>query len=112
MKFFIATVAIIASFSVHANESYGSYDDDPNKSFNASSISYETMKITWKRVDKNKVLSECNSIRKKYNLSPSSTLLDGCTIWHYDECIIVTEKSTTMHTIGHEVRHCYQRNWH
>lgn len=108
----VATLCIVASFSVSANEAYGSYEDDPTKPFDASNTFYETMKVSWIRVDKNKVHEECNKVRKNYGLNQLTSLADGCTIWHNDECIIVTETMTTMHIVGHEVRHCFQRNWH
>lgn len=113
-KTILLSVVIVAIFvsTATATEEFGTYEDDPTKVFDASSTFYDTMKISWIRVKRTNLLSKCNEVRARYGLSPTHNMLNGCTIWVNEECIIVTDIKTTMHTIGHEFRHCFQRNWH
>jgi hypothetical protein len=111
----IIALAVFLPISSHfssANENYGSYNDDPKILFDASELFHETMKIKWIRVNKDEVLKECNTKREQYNLDKTKNPLNGCTIWDKEFCIVITEKATSMHTLGHEIRHCYQHSWH
>lgn len=111
MKLFIAAVAIIASFSVCANEAYGTYEDNPSKLFDASSVRHDTVTITWKRVDNNMVDKTCKLEGNKRGLT-FTVSSEACSFWDGLECIIITGKNATMHELGHETRHCFQGNWH
>lgn len=111
-KKFTLVIGIIAAFNVNANEEYGSYNNDPNKLFDATNVYASTIKVTWVRVKKSELTKTCNQIRAKHGIGPMTVVVDACTIWDNTECTIVTPTSTTMGTFGHESRHCFQRAWH
>lgn len=112
MKFFITVFAIIASFSVSANEAYGTYEDNPTKAFDASTVRHDTVSITWKRVPRSDINSACAAESKKRGFPVSNIQKEACSFWDGLQCTIITGKYTTMHTAGHEFRHCFQGAWH
>ena len=36
----------------------------------------------------------------------------SCTGWSNDVCVIITSKITTHQILGHELRHCFEGNFH
>lgn len=114
MKTLLCTLIIVAFFSstASAGEAYGSYVDDPQENFDASSVRYETMTVQWKRVSNENLKHECSNEYVKRGYEPLQNNVNGCTFWDGTECLIITGTLTTMHTIGHEFRHCFQGAWH
>ena len=89
--------------------------DDPYAKFSTKNNFTNSSKITWKPVDN--VQEECNKIQTKLNGKPYQYKVMACSEWKEnlffsDECVIITSKNTTMWTIGHEVRHCFQGAYH
>lgn len=112
LKQILIVLSIIASFSANAKETYGTYNDDPLKSFDASVIKNETVSVTWKRVPNKKLKAACNTESIRRNLGGITWEVNACSFWEGSECLMITGESTTMWTLGHESRHCFQRNWH
>jgi hypothetical protein len=112
MKQFLIMLFIVASFSASAKELYGTYNDDPLKPFNASHVANETVAVTWKRVPNNTLKSVCNAESIKRKLGGITWEVNACTFWEGHECVMITGESTTMWTLGHESRHCFQQSWH
>lgn len=106
MKLLIPVALILSSTAAFA------FSDDPLKSFDATVRLHSTSVITWVVADD--VQKACNDSRIKHGGTPYTSLVNGCvTFWkEKNECIIITGKRTTMHTLGHEVRHCFQGHWH
>jgi len=86
--------------------------DDPNMLFSASNNQSAKMSINWIAVDD--VNAVCNKERKTQGQSTFGYSIKACSFWNYDAktCTIITKKNTNMHTLGHEMRHCFQGNWH
>lgn len=104
MKKLIA-LALIANIGLaHANW------DDPKKPFNASNIQDKTLTITWLPVDN--VQKACEAENKKRGFKPYGFAVQACSFWEGKTCTIITSKNPNMHSLGHEMRHCYQGNWH
>jgi len=112
MKSLLFVLIILASFSVNANEAYGTYVDDPTKPFDATNVRHETVSITWVRVAPSNINSACAVESKKRGYTPIKYNKDACSFWDGTECTIITGNNTTMHTTGHEFRHCFQGSWH
>ena len=113
MKTFpLSLLLIIATLSASANEKYGSYVDDPNLAFDASVTRAETVSVTWRKVSKADLQAACAAESKKRGFRPMTDKMQACSFWNGNECTIITPKYTTMHTVGHEFRHCFQGKWH
>ena len=86
------------------------YDESPTKSFSTNSNRYETVKITW--LTSNNPQAVCNKEAKKRGYKDFGFSLQACAFWTDNICTIVTSKNPNMHSLGHEVRHCFQGDWH
>ena len=72
----------------------------------------QTSIITWKKVDD--VDSYCRQHMNEELLPYPLIKVKGCAFYNKDKtrCVIFTGKNTSMSTLGHEVRHCFEDNWH
>ena len=88
------------------------FNDNPNKPFSTQENQHETMLITWKTVDN--VQQICQAEYKRRGFGAFNYAVDACAFWNNNTktCTIYTKKNPTMHDVGHEIRHCYQGNWH
>jgi hypothetical protein len=86
--------------------------DSPTKPFSTKENNHETMLITWKTVDN--IQQVCQAEYKKRGFGAFNYKVDACSFWNdtTKTCTIYTKKNPTMHDVGHEIRHCYQGNWH
>ena len=107
MKKLIFTV--ISAVSINA---FG-FNDSPYREFDTSKRQRTSSQITW--IVANDVQKECNRQAKKYGGDPMKVESQACAIWFGPEdnrCIIVTNKKVSMHSLGHEVLHCFLGHWH
>jgi hypothetical protein len=68
------------------------------------------LSIVWKTAKD--VNQACNSENRKHGLREFNYSIEACSFWNSDMCLIITKPKTTMHIIGHELRHCFQKPWH
>jgi hypothetical protein len=88
--------------------------DDPTELFNGSAKLYKNANITWVTVDGD-INARCNSESKKRGLGGFQYPVQACSFWSENRtntCTIFTPTWTSMHQIGHEIRHCFQGDWH
>lgn len=85
-------------------------NDDPNKLFDTSSNYTTQSTITWRTVDD--VQKSCEIESRKRGFKGFGYGVQACSFFDGNQCTIITGKQTTMHSVGHEVRHCFQGNWH
>ena len=84
--------------------------DDPHAKFNAKNTITNQTIVTWKRVDN--VIDECNTEFERLGFAKILYRVQACSFWTKTSCTIITSKTTTQHSLGHELRHCFQGNWH
>jgi hypothetical protein len=68
----------------------------------------EATVVTWLAVDD--VEKECLKAGAK-DPGPFQYIL-GCAIYNTKSCRIMTAKTTSMETLGHELRHCFEGKFH
>ena len=83
---------------------------NPEAKFTASKNATETKQITWRHTDN--VQKECEAESHKRKLGGFGYAVNACSFWDSATCTIITAQQATMHTLGHEVRHCFQGNFH
>lgn len=66
--------------------------------------------VTWYTVDN---AHEFCKLRLKKDI-PFWKIIDGCAFFNKElnKCVIVTNKNTSLSTVGHELRHCFEGKWH
>jgi len=86
--------------------------DSPTTPFSTQENVHENMIISWKPVDD--VQKICEVEYKSRGFGHINYKVDACSFWNFSTrlCTIYTKKKPTMHDIGHELRHCFQGNWH
>ena len=84
--------------------------DDPYEVFDTKDNSTTQSTITWLTVDNVQKTCEAESRKRGYNGFGFG--VKACSFYEGNTCTIITGKKTTMHSVGHEVRHCFQANWH
>jgi hypothetical protein len=105
MKHTLLLLALLSNFA-HADW------DDPEMPFSTKSNKTESMTIVWRPVDN--VQKVCAAEIKKRDGKTLGYTVDACSFWEdaKNSCTIITKKNPTQHDIGHELRHCYQGQWH
>lgn len=85
---------------------------DPNAPFDASANKTSSSTIEWIAVDN--VQTTCKSEYEKRGYGKLTWNVDACSFWTFSKkiCTIYTKKNPTLHDIGHEMRHCFQGNYH
>ena len=83
---------------------------NPEAKFDARKVMTNKSTITWHRVDK--VQSICEAESKKRGLGGFGYPVYACSFWDKNICDIFTSKTPTLHDLGHEMRHCFQGNYH
>ena len=85
---------------------------NPDAAFSTKDNVGETVLITWKPVDN--VQKVCQDEYKSRGFGGFNYKVDACSFWNFATrtCTIYTKKNPTIHDVGHEIRHCYQGNYH
>jgi len=104
----LLAILVVANFG--SAQAYLGTWNDPLKSFDATVNKRERITLTWK-VEEN-VVEACHKHSKAMGFTQRLGPLTACSFWEGNTCTIITSRNPTMHEIGHEVRHCYQGNWH
>ena len=86
---------------------------EPRK-FSAEQVMTETSTIQWRRVKS--VNKTCQDQSRARGYGGFGYSVEACAFWDTSlfgyRCTIFTGLRTTLETLGHEVRHCFQGNYH
>ena len=104
MKNLLAAVLIISQ-SVYAQ-----HWDDPKRMFDMKKNTPLEMSITLKSVSN--VQQECEKENRRRVGKSFAFEVQACSFWDGNSCLIIVPLRANMHTLGHELLHCYQGNWH
>ena len=104
MKIKLAILAVSLASNVHA------FNDDPYENFSYNRNFTNNSFIRWVAVDN--VQNVCDSESKKRGYGGISWSVKACSFYDNNKCDIYTSKQLNMHTLGHEVRHCFQGDFH
>ena len=83
---------------------------NPEAKFATSKNVTDNKQIIWRHTDN--VQKECEAESHKRKLGGFGYAVNACSFWDSTTCTIITAQHVTMHTLGHEVRHCFQGNFH
>ena len=102
------TTILLASLLIAQNAL--ALDDNPTAKFDTSANLTTVSTINWRPVDD--VQRACESESRKRGFKGFGHSIQACSFFDGNQCTIITGKFTSMHSLGHEVRHCFQGNWH
>ena len=92
------------------------FNEDPKQQFDMTNNRTNKTSITFRQA--NNVTAECDKESRSRGQGGFGIQVDACSFWNFnlllgtDECLIITAKRANFHTLGHELRHCIQENWH
>lgn len=89
-------------------------EDKPFELFDTKANEVNNVVVNW--ITTNNVQKECQQQAKSRGNPQFTIRVEACSFWETTlgmrVCTIVTEKRTNLDTLGHEMRHCFQGNWH
>ena len=92
-----------------AFKSYG-FSEDPTTMFSASKNFTNQTTVTWETVDN--VQEACEKGSRKRGYGGFKYPVEACSFWNKSTCHVITAKKVNFHTLGHEIRHCFQGAFH
>lgn len=112
MKILITVLALFA-LNVQAQERFYT-SENPHEEFSVRKVNANDIQLTFISADN--VQSVCDRESRKRGFGGFNTPVEACSFFdtksYNNKCTIVVGKSTNYHTIGHEMRHCLQGNYH
>jgi hypothetical protein len=89
--------------------------DEANIPFSTRANNKNKMTIEW--LVSTNVQRDCEKESRRRGFGGFGIALQACSFWTYDSigsgnCTIITSNITTMGTLGHETRHCFQGAFH
>lgn len=108
MKKALAVLMLVTS-TAHAQ---WNFDNSGGREFDMSKNMTNKSTITIKYVEANKINQACNEESRKVGNNGYNYKVLACSFYWDNRCTIIVPKKVDMRTIGHEVMHCFQGDWH
>jgi hypothetical protein len=107
-------LVILACFS---NAAFA-YNENPHQPFDMTHNINDNIKIEFRQAVN--VNQACDEESHRRGLGGIPYKVEACSFWNTaglltkanSTCLIITEPNTNMHTLGHELRHCLQGEFH
>jgi hypothetical protein len=106
MKLTVFVAILLISLTSVSAENW----QDPNSRFDGRKKMSDTIKLTWRTVDN--VQKACEEESRRRGNGGFGYGVEACSFWDGNECMIITKNRTNSHELGHELRHCFQGNYH
>jgi hypothetical protein len=91
-----------------------SYEEKPFELFNTKRNFANKSEIIWQQADD--INATCEKESRLRGNNGFGYALEACSFWtrsgNKSICTIITSKATNLVTLGHEVRHCFQGEFH
>jgi len=106
MKKALAIVLAVVSCNTMA------YYEDPHQQFDMTHNITNNVNVTF-RTSAN-INQTCRTESRARGLGDFTYSVEACSFWNWNhsECTVITSPTANFHTVGHEVRHCLQGNFH
>ena len=105
--------ALVLALAVFATVAHADWRN-AEEPFNASNKMTEQSQIKWVTVSD--VQGTCEKESRRRGNGGFGYPVQACTFWDKTsdgyQCTMITAKNPSIHTMGHEVRHCFQGNYH
>ena len=106
----LVTVILMLATSV-ANAQW-SFDNSGGRIFDMSKNITNKTNVELKFVDQKDIQKTCDTLSRKYGNNGYGYGVLACTFFWKDKCVVVVPTKVDMRTIGHEMMHCFQGDWH
>lgn len=102
--------ALAVVLMVMVNFAFAEDWTNPDAPFNATKKMSSKVNIEWQTVDN--IQATCEKESRARGLGGFGYAVQACSFWQGNTCNIFTVKNPTIHSLGHETRHCFQGNYH
>jgi hypothetical protein len=89
-----------------------SFDNSGGRVFDMSKNITKKSTVELKYVEPNDIQKTCDTLSRKFGNNGYNHGVLACTFFWDDKCVVVVPKKVDMRTIGHEMMHCFQGDWH
>jgi hypothetical protein len=89
-----------------------SFDNSGSRVFDMSKNITKKTTIELKYVEPKDIQKTCDTLSRNYGNKGYSYGVLACTFFWDNKCVVVVPKMVDMRTIGHEMMHCFQGDWH
>lgn len=88
------------------------FDNSGSRIFDMRDNDQKTVTVTIESVDPKDVQRACDRKSKQMGNGGFNYRPLACAFWQGKSCHIIMPHKIDMRSIGHEVMHCYQGDWH
>lgn len=106
MKKALVTLILVSTGSFASQTKW----QDPNALYDSRHNFTNRTTVIFKPVDD--VRSACEVESRKRGRGGFGYALEACSFWEGNTCTVVIQKKFTINTLGHEMLHCLQGNYH
>ena len=115
---FLMSLAVGITRLVHAgqtvNGEYFNSSENPHEQFNITKLNSNKITVTF--ITTKDVRAVCDAESKKRGFGGFKHSVEACSFWsgssNDNTCTVVLPTVSNYHTIGHEIRHCMQGDFH
>jgi len=104
-------IAILLMLPLMANAQW-SFDNSGGRVFDMSKNITKKTTIELKYVEPKDMQKTCDTLSRKFGNNGYNYGVLACTFFWDDKCVVVVPKKVDMRTVGHEMMHCFQGDWH
>lgn len=106
---------VLIVLSITLFRSYGAESiENPHEVFNVQKVNSNNIAVTF--ISTQNIQKTCDQESRKRGYGGFPIEVEACSFWDSNpvnnKCTIVVGYLTNFHTIGHEMRHCLQGNFH
>ena len=102
-------VLLMAPLIAHAQ---WSFDNSGGRVFDMSKNITSKTTVELKYVESKDIQKTCDTLSRKFGNNGYGYGVLACTFFWDNKCVVVVPKKVDMRTIGHEMMHCFQGDWH
>lgn len=97
-----------------SNQSWAqwNFDNSGSRTFDMRFNANQSVKITLESVAPSEIRKACDRKSRELGSGGFSYEPIACAFWKGKTCHIIVPHKVDMRTIGHEVMHCFQGDWH
>jgi hypothetical protein len=89
-----------------------SFDNSGGRVFDMSKNITKKTTVELKYVEPQDIQKTCDTLSRKFGNNGYNYGVLACTFFWDDKCVVVVPKKVDMRTVGHEMMHCFQGDWH
>lgn len=88
------------------------FDNSGSRTFDMRKNESKSVQVTIESVNANDIQKACDAKSKQMGFGGFNYTPLACSFWRGKTCHVIMPHNVDMRTVGHEVMHCFQGDWH